>query len=131
MSSGTSKRDNAAARRKLFAAFFCLTFVAVWDTAGARDTAAPHRGQGRRSPPLSQTAPDTTGTVLPRNGAASGAPAPSQADEEALPPLFNLPDATRTRMRRCGEKWRAIKMAGDAGEEIWRDFATKCLAAKN
>ncbi len=34
-------------------------------------------------------------------------------------------------MRECGEKWQAMKMSGTAGDEIWRAFATKCLAAAN
>ena len=34
-------------------------------------------------------------------------------------------------MRDCGMKWQAMKMSGEAGDDIWRAYASRCLAAAN
>ena len=53
----------------------------------------------------------------------------ARPDDEVLPPPFHLPSAPRSRVRDCGLKWQAMKSPGEVGEAIWRDFATRCLAA--
>jgi hypothetical protein len=79
----------------------------------------------RRSQPVlpSKAAPDRTATIP-----GPAAPAP---EDETLPKPFNLPSAPRSRMKTCGERWQSIKMAGQAADETWREFATKCLAEKD
>lgn len=97
--------------------------AALLASIGLAEAREPARHGHRAQPvPPSQTAPDVTGTT------AKIAPMP---DDETLPPLFNLPVASRARMRVCGERWQAKKMAGQAGDEIWRDFATECLSQKD
>ena len=88
--------------------------------------------KGRRPHPqvsLSDTAPDTTSTIAAKGSRAATGPLGGVGqDDDTLPPLFHLPTASRARMRECGEKWQRMKMSGDVGEEIWRRFATSCLA---
>ncbi len=76
----------------------------------------------RKSQPASaaHAAPDTTATIA--------APKVDPDQNEALPVPFNLPQAPRTRMRACGERWQNIKLTGQAGDQTWREYATKCLA---
>ena len=85
-----------------------------------------HKAQPRRSVPatVDHAAPDTTGAI-------PNVAQPSTADAGVLPPPFTLPKAPRARMRACGHKWEAMKQVGATGDDIWRDFATKCLAAKD
>ena len=71
---------------------------------------------------MARSAPDTTGSISPNMQ-------PPAADADVLPPPFTLPKASRDRMRACGHKWESMKEAGTTGDDIWRDFATKCLAA--
>jgi hypothetical protein len=64
------------------------------------------------------------------NSPASNVPAertPVDLDVNSLP-LFNLPPASRERMRECGEAWRNLKLAGQSDGLIWRSFAQKCLS---
>ena len=88
-----------------------------------------------RSVPASvaHSAPDTTGaiptTVQP--GSPTTQPSPPAVDDAPLPPPFTLPKVARARMRACGHAWEARKQAGTTGDDIWRDFATKCLVAKD
>ena len=71
-----------------------------------------------------RSAPDTTGAI------AAKVKAPLQPlDDATLPPPFTLPKASRARMRACGHKWESMKEAGEIGDDIWRDFAMKCLTA--
>ncbi len=51
---------------------------------------------------------------------------PVDVDIDSLTP-FNLPSASREKMRLCGDEWRQLKMAGRAKGMIWRSFAGKCL----
>jgi type IV secretory pathway VirB10-like protein len=85
----------------------------------ARDAAPPEQ------PPTPAT-PDSQG--------ASPAPAPQRApvdiDPEKLQP-YNLPPASRQRMRLCGERWRDLKMAGKSAGLTWRSFAEKCLPGQD
>jgi hypothetical protein len=71
------------------------------------------------TPPTSMAA---TQTAPPPSGRA-----PVDVDINALQP-FNLPPASRQKMRQCGEEWRALKMAGKSNGLVWRTFAGKCLA---
>jgi hypothetical protein len=41
--------------------------------------------------------------------------------------LYYLPQASRAKMHQCGEKWRTMKMNGQARGLTWRTFAEKCL----
>ena len=51
---------------------------------------------------------------------------PVDVDVQSLQP-YNLPPASRAKMRACGEEWRAMKLAGQAVGLTWRTFAEKCL----
>ncbi|MTV32249.1 hypothetical protein GJ654_14765 [Rhodoblastus acidophilus] len=51
---------------------------------------------------------------------------PVDVDVQSLQP-YNLPPASRAKMRACGEEWRAMKLAGQAGGLTWRTFAEQCL----
>ncbi len=42
---------------------------------------------------------------------------------------YVLPPASRARMHACGLEWHKRKMAGTAGDEIWRVFASQCLVS--
>ena len=116
----------------------CLAaIVAVQVTSASAAPPAPPAHKHRQSvtPQTRDADPSTTATIPPK--AASQKPPPLQKpipdptapDNDALPPPFHLPTASRERMRDCGLKWQAMKASGEAGEEIWRDFATRCLAA--
>ena len=90
----------------------------------------------RRVPPAptsQEVAPDITAAIVKRPIARPSDPpaAPAKADDITLPAPFHLPVASRGRVRHCGLKWQAMKMSGEAGDDIWRDFATRCLAAAN
>jgi hypothetical protein len=39
-----------------------------------------------------------------------------------------LPPASRERMHACGLEWQKMKIAGDAKDKTWLDFAQTCLA---
>ena len=98
------------------------TFFLGIGPAGAQPSRRP---QTHRAPP-NHIAPDTTASI-PLKPTSKAVAAPS---DEALPTPFNLPTASRSRVRECGDKWQSIKLSGQAGDRIWRDFATGCLAAK-
>ena len=103
--------------------------VAALALSGEVASAAPaaHKPVPRRSVPATpaRSAPDITATIPSRAASPAGA-----ADDETLPPPVQLPKASRARMRACGETWEGMKRSGQAGDDIWRDFAMKCLAAK-
>ena len=71
------------------------------------------------------SAPDTTGAIP-----AKVKPPLAPLDDETLPPPFTLPKASRARMRACGHQWESMKDAGETGDDVWRDFAMKCLTAR-
>ena len=96
------------------------------DLGAAATSHKPHRAQPAVS--SRDTEPVTTGAIAAKPPAAS---ASANDDDETLPTPFHFPAASRRRMRECGEKWQAMKMSGTVGDEIWRAFATKCLAAAN
>jgi len=64
-------------------------------------------------------------SACPSAGAAGGRQ-PVDVDVQSLQP-YNLPAATREKMRACGGEWRALKLAGQATGLTWRSFAEKCL----
>jgi hypothetical protein len=102
-----------------------LVVAAALVLAGAAIGAPPPpRRPAEFSPPtFARTAPQTS----PSAPAEPGGRAPVDVDVNALQP-FNLPPASRQQMRQCGEEWRALKMAGKSGGQVWRGFAEKCLA---
>jgi len=51
---------------------------------------------------------------------------PVDVDVQSLQP-YNLPPASRAKMRACGEEWRSMKLDGRAAGLTWRIFAEKCL----
>lgn len=105
--------------------FLVLALALVATTSGLQAETTP-RKQGKRGPQAAvHTVPDGPGIKPPQ------APPSDQADDQGLLVPFVLPTATRARMHDCGRKWQSMKMSGDAGDEIWRDFAKKCLAAKS
>ena len=123
---------------------FCTLMVVALPSIG-RCVEASH-GKPKRSQPAAtaRTSPDTTGTVPLKNmpgktGAVplspstrlSNLPDPAAPDVDPLPTLFELPAASRSRMRLCGERWHHMKLDGEAHDEIWRDFASTCLVAKD
>lgn len=102
-------------------------------TAAHGEVAAkkPRRSQPARA---AQAAPDRTGSI-----ARAMQHAPDEAEQPgreaaddgaALTPVF-LPATSRSRMLACGEHWHAMKMKGTTGDDCWRDFALKCLTAKD
>ncbi len=85
---------------------------------------AAHKAQRRSVPATaSRSAPDTTGAIP-----AKAPSPPPPGDDTPLPPPFTLPKASRARMRACGHQWESMKQVGTTGDDIWRDFATRCLA---
>ncbi len=103
-----------------------VALIVVATCGSALADSVSHKAQSRRSVPatVAHSAPDTTGAI-PANLQ------PSTADANVLPSPFTLPKASRARMRACGRKWESMKQVGTTGDDIWRDFATKCLAAKD
>ena len=85
---------------------------------------APHKVHRSVPATTARSSPDTTGAIP----AKVKAPLPP-LDDATLPPPFTLPKASRAHMRACGHKWESMKEAGETGDDIWRDFAVKCLAA--
>lgn len=92
-----------------------------------------HRSQPAHT---GQAAPDRTGSIAkaaparPSPGPGAPAAVPMQpAEEGPLVPVL-LPNVPRSRMIACGETWRAMKMNGTTGDDSWRDFAMKCLVAR-
>ena len=123
-------RRLAALTRLAASAAFCVLAGSLLTTASAQQgTAVPRKPARRSQPPHAvQAAPDRTGSIA-RPADSFGPPAPlSPADDGSLA-FYYLPDAPRSRMRACGETWRAKRLAGETGDEDWRDFATKCLVA--
>ena len=68
--------------------------------------------------------------ATPETGAVAGPGAtgrqPADVDVQSLKP-YNLPPASRAKMRACGEQWRQMKLGGQAAGLTWRSFAEKCL----
>ncbi|MCI4683927.1 hypothetical protein [Candidatus Rhodoblastus alkanivorans] len=94
---------------------------------------APAQPQGA-PPPAAQ--PEAPANLAPQKPATAPTTVPStqrvpvDVDPATLKP-FNLPPASRQRMRLCGERWRDLKMAGKSEGLTWRSFAEKCLPAKD
>ncbi len=87
----------------------------------------------RRAQPAraAQSAPDRTGSIArTAMGPAVPKPATPEPADGVLTPIY-LPSAPRSRMLACGEAWHVMKMNGTAGDDSWREFAFKCLAARD
>ena len=91
--------------------------------------AAAHKHRQTVAPQTRDTDTSSTATIPSKAPQPMPVPDPTAKDDDALPPPFHLPTASRQRMRDCGLKWQAMKTSGEVGEDIWRDFATRCLAA--
>lgn len=97
-------------------------------------SASTRARQARRSQPahVKQSAPDVTGSLAKADANPAADPAKPvgvQAAPDVLHPYY-LPATSRLRMRDCGEQWRSKRMAGETGDDDWRDFAIKCLATQ-
>ena len=106
-----------------------LVVLAAWSSS--QDTLAEPLRKARRSIPVhpARTAPDVTGAIA--KAPVPAAPVtPSTEDDDRTPPPFELPAASRARVRACGETWRDMKLAGTTGDDDWREFALKCLVGK-
>ncbi len=84
----------------------------------------------KTAPEIAKTAPPIPpvepATQQPSKPPAAGGREPADVDPNKLQP-YNLPPATREKMRQCGDEWRKLKMAGKAAGLVWRSFAEKCL----
>jgi hypothetical protein len=85
----------------------------------------PPRRPPEFTPPAAPSPPEAT---PPSVSPAQRAPVDVQTED--LQP-FNLPPASRQRMRLCGERWRDLKLAGEGRGLTWRSFAEKCLPGKD
>jgi hypothetical protein len=90
---------------------------------------------GPAMPPAKDAAPPAQQPAPPAPDSQGAKPAPPQRapvdiDPEKLQP-YNLPPASRQRMRLCGERWRDLKMAGKSAGLTWRAFAEKCLPGQD
>jgi hypothetical protein len=97
--------------------------------------AKPTRPSGPNKPPAKDVAPPAQQPAPPAPDSQGASPAPPQRapvdiDPEKLQP-YNLPPASRQRMRLCGERWRDLKMAGKSAGLTWRSFAEKCLPGRD
>ena len=124
-----AKRDSSTPFIELFCA--AIIVVSAGNTYADLSSKKVRRSQPART---TQTAPDTTGAIA-KSQAPQPKPQHSGPEEASAKPEnpiltpFYLPNVPRTLMRACGETWRAKKMAGNAGDDDWREFAINCLAA--
>ena len=116
--------------RLLLATGAALLVLAAGVDEGSATAHRPHRNVPAASTRDTDTSATGTLPTKPPQGREPQHPV-ADDDDKPLPPPFHLPQASRTRMRDCGLKWQAMKESGEAGEQIWRDFATRCLAAAN
>lgn len=104
--------------------------AALASTMSAHAATAQHKHRPAAAPTTRDTDTTSTGGIRPK-APEMAVPDPAAKDIGPLPAPFHLPTASRQRMRDCGLKWQAMKESGEAGEDIWRDFATRCLAASS
>jgi hypothetical protein len=146
-------RGQAVASR-LLAVLLALACVAGTSTA---QTPAPSQSGKARAPAKAQApakprppakprapakthAPDKGAAPITPAPPAAPAPQPEPAATPASPPgraavdvdvdklqPYNLPPASREKMRQCGDEWRKLKMDGHSAGLTWRIFAEKCL----
>ncbi|MGO8740566.1 hypothetical protein [Rhodoblastus sp.] len=81
------------------------------------------------APPPNVPAPESA-PQTPQSSSAPDQRMPVDIDPDAVKP-FNLPPASRQRMRLCGERWRDLKRTGKSEGLTWRSFAEKCLPGKD
>jgi hypothetical protein len=105
-----------------------LSFILLSCAAGRAAPLPPLRPaefvRGQPSPNPAQPNPSPPGAAAP--ALAPDGRLPVDVDVQQLQP-YNLPPASRAKMRACGEEWRAMKLAGQAAGLTWRTFAEKCL----
>jgi hypothetical protein len=121
-----------SARARIPLALACLG-LAVADAAPAATPAPPARpaefSREPAAPNMSDPKTSAPNAAAPNSAAPAGAVngrQPVDVDVQSLKP-YNLPPASRAKMRACGEEWRALKLAGQAIGWTWRTFAEKCL----
>lgn len=107
-----------------------LVVLAAWSPSHQTLAEAPRKAH--RSTPVhsARTAPDITGAIAKAPAPAAPVVSPPPEDDDRIPPPFELPAASRARVRACGKTWRDMKLAGTTGDDDWRDFALKCLVGK-
>ncbi len=125
----TRFRRTAARRRTVKAPAFLLAGMILCADAAWVDMARAALPLPPRRPP-EFTPPAAPAPEAPPSSASPGQRAPVDVPTEDLKP-YNLPPASRQRMRLCGERWRDLKMTGESRGLTWRSFAEKCLPGKD
>jgi hypothetical protein len=143
------RRSSSANVICAIATLFAVTLPALL-FAGVALSATPEgsRRPARAKPPAQDVAPPPAQKPAPQNPtpiepppveapqkppAENAAPPPrasADVDPASLQP-YNLPPASRQRMRTCGERWRDLKSAGKSAGLTWRSFAEKCLPGQD
>lgn len=101
--------------------FACGLLVSASNFVAADPPAPPRRPlEFGKTPPI--PAPGLGDAQTPPQSGRQ----PVDVDVHSLQP-YNLPLASRAKMRACGEQWRTLKLAGQATGLTWRLFAEKCL----
>ena len=119
----TPMRGSATTAALLAGMMFCADAVCV-DSARATLPLPPRRPP-EFTPPAAPAPTESLPSPVP-----PGQRAPIDVETEDLKP-YNLPPASRQRMRLCGERWRDLKMTGESRGLTWRSFAEKCLPGKD
>ncbi|MCW2315369.1 hypothetical protein M2322_000903 [Rhodoblastus acidophilus] len=106
---------------------FSIPIVAIipFGLAAASLAAPPRPGDSVKAAAPDAAAKTCAQNPCPPGGGESGRQ-PVDVDVQTLQP-YNLPPASREKMRACGEEWRTLKLAGQATGLTWRSFAEKCL----
>jgi hypothetical protein len=81
----------------------------------------PPNAGGPAPPATPQSLPPAAPPAAPASGLASPA-------EKAADGPRPLPAASRQRMHACGLEWQDMKIAGQARDKTWREFAEVCLS---
>jgi hypothetical protein len=113
----------------LAGASLALAGAALAPAGAAIGAPLPPRRPPEFNPPTTvKTAPQTApvAPAAPQSATAPSGRSPADVNIETLQP-YNLPPASRQKMRQCGEEWRKLKMAGRSSGLVWRSFAEKCL----
>ncbi len=118
---GRHPRRPRRCRRSLIFPLFLLASACAAAPAWAAIPEPPHRPSHFTQPPAEENAQPQR-----QNAAPTYEREPVDVDISKLH-FFYLPQASRTKMHQCGEKWRKMKMDGQARGKTWRTFAEKCL----
>jgi len=124
-------------------AALCLSAALCVGAAAAPTTGALAQDSAAKpKPPAVAPLPPTRPANIDPGSDDAGAPPPlatAPANPQAPPPVAPnvadwkagatgpLPAASRQRMHACGLEWQKMKMAGQALDKSWRDFAQICL----